>query len=116
MKKYWMSTGSGEIEIEFTVEQARRVSGMGDMYSDTSAMVRGEMREQLKAIDPELLRKTLKEYGAWDDDELKDHKENLIRIVWILANDLTDSLHDYNPVKRGECVECGYSKAVGYHN
>jgi hypothetical protein len=37
------------------------------------------------------LRRTLKEYGAWDATELADHDQNLQRILWLAAGDISDS-------------------------
>lgn len=44
-------------------------------------------------ITVEALRLTLREYGAWDESELRDHNENEKRIVWIAACDLREEQH-----------------------
>lgn len=36
-------------------------------------------------VTPENLRAELKEYGAWDSDELSNDSDNWQRIVWIAA-------------------------------
>lgn len=41
-------------------------------------------------IEPKLLRKELTECGAWDDEELLDHSENIRRIIWIAAGNIKD--------------------------
>lgn len=41
-------------------------------------------------IDSELLRRELKEYGAWNSEELSNHDDNLLRIIWIAAGNLRD--------------------------
>lgn len=41
---------------------------------------------------PEQIRAELKEYGAWDADELADDEANRQRIVWFAACDLHESL------------------------
>ncbi len=46
--------------------------------------------KQLKAMDAEKLAKELREYGAWDDSELTDHEQNLMRWVWVSAGDITE--------------------------
>jgi hypothetical protein len=46
----------------------------------------------LSHIDPEDLKTELKEYGAWNDEELSDHDENLKRIVWIAAGNIQEGL------------------------
>lgn len=88
----WWTTGSGYVELEMTMDQAQRVAHAGDCYSDASFLVRKEMKTQLAKLDKEAVRKTLKEFGTWTPDELSDHKENLIRLVWIAGNDLIEEL------------------------
>lgn len=46
--------------------------------------------EQLAKIDPDTLREELREYGAWDGDELADHDANLMRLVWVAACDVAE--------------------------
>lgn len=36
------------------------------------------------------LIKVLSEYGAWDDDELSIHADNIDRIVWIAAGNINE--------------------------
>lgn len=45
---------------------------------------------QLDRIDKETLRAQLKEYGAWHEEELADHKENCLRIIWLAAGDIQE--------------------------
>lgn len=42
-------------------------------------------------IDPEFIRKELKETGAWDEIELKDDEKNWRRILWITACNIEES-------------------------
>ena len=49
-----------------------------------------KIRRQLEKINPEDLKRELREYGAWDDEELADHAQNLQRILWIAAGDITE--------------------------
>lgn len=39
---------------------------------------------------PEALRAELREYGAWDDDELADDEANWRRIVWLAAGNIRE--------------------------
>lgn len=48
------------------------------------------IRRQLTALDSVLLRDELKEYGSSNDDELADHAQNLQRLLWLAAGDITD--------------------------
>ena len=89
---HWWTTGSGYVELAMSLDQIKKVAHAGDCYSDASSLVRFEMKSQLSKLNKNDVRKTLKEYGAWDADELADHKENLIRLVWIAANDLFEEM------------------------
>jgi len=46
----------------------------------------------LSDLDPEKIKLELREYGAWDRDELSDHDANLARIVWLAAADLQETI------------------------
>jgi hypothetical protein len=46
--------------------------------------------KQLNALKPALVRDELKEYGAWDSDELANHADNLTRLLWIACGDLIE--------------------------
>lgn len=41
-------------------------------------------------ITPELLAVELKEYGAWDTEELADDDQNWQRLIWIACCDLKE--------------------------
>lgn len=49
-----------------------------------------EIKRQLKKINPEQLKKELYDYGAWDDQQLNNHDENIQRILWIACGDIVD--------------------------
>ncbi len=44
----------------------------------------------LSRVDADKLREELREYGAWDDDELADDAANRRRIVWIGACNVSE--------------------------
>jgi hypothetical protein len=46
--------------------------------------------DQLAKIDQFVLSSELKEYGAWEGEELSDHGLNLQRILWLAACDITE--------------------------
>lgn len=86
------SSGSGRIELSMTLEQAESCSHPGPCDSDVAFLSREpEISSQLSAIDPELLKGELMEYGAWDDEELSDHGQNLQRLLWIASNDVAEN-------------------------
>lgn len=45
-------------------------------------------------LDPKILREELAGYGAWDDEELLDHSENIRRIIWIAAGNIKDEEYE----------------------
>jgi hypothetical protein len=90
MAKQWW-TGNYGIELLMTLEQAESGSHSGQCDSDIDALSRvPEISAQLEKLDSESLRLKLKEYGAWDSDELSDHNQNLQRILWIACNDIKE--------------------------
>lgn len=48
------------------------------------------IEKQLNKLDPSLVAKELKEYGAWDSVELSDHSANLSRLLWIACGDIKE--------------------------
>lgn len=91
METLWACTGSGLIEIELTRDQADSVFHSGPCDDDVAALrAIPEIAKQLDAIDPDLLRRELAEYGAWEGEELADHDVNLSRILWLIASDAAE--------------------------
>ena len=91
--KHWYSSSSGRIELEMTLEQAHSVSHQGRCDADVRELSKvPEIKAQLDAIDPALLAAELKEYGAWDADELADHAQNLQRILWLAGADIAEEV------------------------
>lgn len=89
--KHWFSTGSGLIEFELTWDQANTGYHQGECDGDIAELRKvPEIAEILGKIDKDTLRKELDEYGAWDEDELKDHDANLNRILWLACGDIVD--------------------------
>ena len=84
----WYSTSSGRIELQLTKDQAMTGSHQG-ACDDGVAYLRTvpAIRHQLAKVDPETLRDELREYGAWEDEELADHDENLSRLLWLACGD-----------------------------
>ena len=85
---YWTDS-SGRIELKMTKREAQSASHIGQCDADVLALSqRPAIARQLAKIDPAQLRDTLREYGAWDDEELADHAQNLQRVLWIAAGDI----------------------------
>ena len=87
----WFSTGSGKIELQMTLEQARSASHQGQCDNDVRDLSKvPAIARQLAKIDPAILRDELREDGAWDENELADHDQNLQRLLWLAAGDIVD--------------------------
>jgi len=100
--KYWYTSGCGRIEILMTMDQAHGASHSGSCDADVAALSRRpEIKRQLAAIDPAVLREEIRGYGAWDDEELADHEQNLQRFLWTSAGHISDGdgYIDYEPAQ-----------------
>jgi hypothetical protein len=51
------------------------------------------IKRQLDKLKPELVVECLKEYGAWDAEELANHDANLDRLLWVACCDIAEELH-----------------------
>lgn len=45
--------------------------------------------------DPETAKAMLRPYGAWEEGELSDHDENMLRLIWIIGCDLGENGEAY---------------------
>ena len=88
---YW-TCGSGYVEIAISRPDACIGSHQGQCDEDIRELSRVPyIAKQLAAIDPAKLVLTLREYGAWDLQELADHEQNLQRLLWSLAGDIVET-------------------------
>lgn len=84
--------GTRGLEIEMTVEQALDASHRGQCDDDVAALLRHpEIAAQFDAMSPDEIRAALKEYGAWDDEQLADDHENRLRALWSAACDIREN-------------------------
>lgn len=87
----WWSDSMGKIELNVDIDLAKTCSHPGDCESDVRILIQNPaIKDQLDNVDPDTLRDTLTEYGAWDDAELQDHGMNLVRILWVACCDLVE--------------------------
>lgn len=78
-------------EIKMTLEQAKSVSHQGECLPDILELLKDKKYiRQFKKIDSELIAAELKEYGAWNEEELKLHEENLKLITWIAGCNIVE--------------------------
>ena len=85
------TTGSGKIEIEITKKQALKGYHSGQCDQDIAELRRvPAIKRQLAKIDKSVLIDELKHWGAWTDEELQNHKENLDRFLWLACSDIVE--------------------------
>lgn len=78
-------------ELNITKAQAAIGSHQGPCDDDIAYLrTIPAIKRQLDKLDPENLRRELKEYGAWDEVELADHEANLSRWLWITCSDIRE--------------------------
>ena len=84
-------------EIELTKKQAEKGSHSGQCDNDIAELKQvPKIKKQLAVIDAIQLKNELKEYGAWDDEDLKDHEENLTRILWLACSNIVEEMYFEN--------------------
>ena len=80
-------------ELNITKAQVLATWHPGAMDDDIAALAKVPgISRQLKKLDPEQVRAELAEYGAWNEEELQDHAQNLQRVLWIGVTDLWEEL------------------------
>jgi hypothetical protein len=91
---FWTSS-SGRIELNIPKGLASIGYHSGACDSDIEELMSlDSIKAQLLGIPPQILSDELKEFGAWDSDELANHQNNLARILWIACGDLVDGMED----------------------
>lgn len=81
-------------EIELSDEVVNACSHQGQCDEDVKASMKlPEVKAQLDNIDKGQLVKELSEYGAWSDEELSNHQDNLMRILWIASGSISDGYY-----------------------
>lgn len=87
----WASFNLG-IEINLTMKQAKQGMHQGPCDMDIKDLRHvPSIKRQLNKLDVETLKRELKEYGAWDENELSNHDENLDRILWLACGDIVEN-------------------------
>jgi len=79
-------------ELRITKTDARMASHQGQCDDDVRELSQKPyIARQLAALDAATVRDELRGYGAWDDEELADHAQNLQRVLWLGAGQILDS-------------------------
>jgi hypothetical protein len=91
-KNIWFSSSSGLIELSIPLELAAIGYHSGQCDDDIAELLEKPLiKAQMMDIDPQLLIKELREFGAWNDEELSNHADNLARLLWIACGDIVDN-------------------------
>lgn len=61
-------------------------------YSVNYYMNLPKYKKQLLKLDKEQVRQELNDLGAWEDDELKNHEDNLQRLFWLACGNIVDMI------------------------
>jgi len=78
-------------EIKMTLKQAQSASHPGPCDADVAALLKDrKILRQIHKLNTIAMRDELREYGAWNDDELSDFDANAARIVWIAACNIAE--------------------------
>ena len=87
---YWTES-LGRIELQITKNQALTCSHAGQCVDDVEALMKTpSIARQLKKLDAAIVAACLKEYGAWNDQELSNHNDNLTRLLWCACCDISE--------------------------
>ena len=91
----WNSGNYPTTELNITKADAQSVSGPGDQTHNVVRLSQKKyIQRQTQRIDPEMLRKELKEYGAWNKEELENHIANIERWLWLSGSSIIEGLYE----------------------
>lgn len=80
-------------ELKLTKDQALSGSHQGQCDDDVGELLKlPAIKRQLSKISDDTLSEELREYGAWDSEELADRSANEARIVWIACGHIREEL------------------------
>lgn len=79
------------LNLTMTLAQAEGAHHQGQCDESVLALSKvPAIARQLRRIPQAELASELREYGAWDAEDLADHDQNLQRILWLAAGDIVD--------------------------
>lgn len=90
MNKEMWSAGSGrDITLSIMSRDVASVPTFGSADDAIEAIARlPYIVLQTAKWDAEVLAAELAEYGAWDESQLSNHDENILRMLWIACGDI----------------------------
>jgi hypothetical protein len=95
------------------LEAARDMSGPGP--ADEAVAYWSGRVYRPPTVTPAELAAELKEYGAWDADQLKDDDENWQRILWIAATNIMEDLQSNPRRNTKRCKSMHYDSSGAQH-
>jgi hypothetical protein len=79
--------------LNITKAVAKECSKSGNNeYSVNYYMNLPKYKKQLDKLNPIEVRAELNDIGAWEDDELNNHNDNLQRLFWLSCGNINDML------------------------
>ena len=79
-------------EIEMTLEEAQSCSHQGQCLHDVKELLKKDhIKSQFAKFKAEDIKQSLKESGAWEDEDLQDEETNQERALWFAACDITEN-------------------------
>lgn len=77
--------------ICLTRDEAETGGHQGQCAQDIEGLLKTRaVAKELDTLNPCDIVLELKDFGAWDEEELKDHDANVARILWIACGDLCE--------------------------
>lgn len=90
----WFTSSNGRIEFQLELADARQGSHPGPCDLDIAELrQKPYIKEILTKLSHADVVEELRGYGAWDDEQLADHEENLNRILWLACGDIAENDH-----------------------
>lgn len=90
-----MYASFNRFELKITKKQALQGSHPGPCDLDIAELLNvPAIKRQLNKIPADLIATELKDYGAWDEQELSNHEENKARILWIACGDIREEIYN----------------------
>jgi len=91
----WWNDGHLFVELYILPEDAETGYHQGRCDEDIADLRRVPyIAAQLDALDPEQMRRALREWGAWDTDDLADDDANRARLLWLACGDIAEGRCD----------------------
>jgi len=92
----WEAGSGRRLSLSLTLDEAKSCSHAGRCDDDVAwLMAQPHIEAQTAQWDPAILAAELREYGAWESDELADHKVNVSRMVWMACCDVAEQPEVY---------------------